>query len=177
MGILDLARENTRRVITRDDKYFKRMLYFFELRVPANGTQTPVPGSYLYPLVIPPTSLRMSEPFAVEKSFTLDGGLFVEENGILARELTVSGTTGFAPRVNKGQSDFDLILPGVYRWLPYDAPHSIHIDGQRLEPGATLALDASLHRAHFETAGTGGALVLALSEPPGPAPIEFYKPY
>ena len=111
MGILDLAIETSRREITRDDKYFKKMLYFFEIRVPEGATQSPVPGGYLHPLVMPPTGLQMSEPFAVEKSFTTDGGLFVEENGILAREITLSGTTGFRPRTNVGQSDFDLILP------------------------------------------------------------------
>jgi len=116
VGILEIAREAQRRDRTGDDKYVggrggKRFVYFFELRVPEGATEAPVPGGYLYPLVLPPTSLRMSEPFAVEKSFTLDGGLFVEENGILARELTISATTGFRPRKNKQQSDFDLILP------------------------------------------------------------------
>lgn len=111
MTLLDLALEDNRRTLTRDDKYFRRMLYFFELRVPEGGTQAPIPGAYIYPLVMPPKSLRMSEPFTVEQSYTTDGGLFVEENGIIARELTVSGNTGFRPRVNKGQSDFDLILP------------------------------------------------------------------
>jgi hypothetical protein len=73
--------------------------------------------------------------------------------------------------------DFDLILPGVYRWLPYESPHSIRIDGREVAAGGTLALDASLHRAAFDTAGASGALVLALREPPGPAPLAFYKPY
>jgi hypothetical protein len=73
--------------------------------------------------------------------------------------------------------DFDLILPGLYRWLPYEGPHSIRIDGQQLEPGATLALDATLHRANFDGPEMGGALVLAVREPPGPAPISFYKRY
>jgi hypothetical protein len=65
----------------------------------------------------------------------------------------------------------------VYRWLPYEEPHGIRIDGHELEPGGTLALDASLHRADFDAEGVGGALVLALREPPGPAPLAFYKRY
>lgn len=109
--VLNIATEALRRQQTGDDKYVKRLLYFFELRVPEGATEAPVPGGYLYPLVLPPTAYRMSEPFTLEKSFTVDGGIFVEESGILARELTISATTGFRPRRNKGQSDFDLILP------------------------------------------------------------------
>jgi hypothetical protein len=60
---------------------------------------------------------------------------------------------------------------------PYEEPHAIRIDGHELDPGETLALDASVHRADFDAAGIDGALVLALREPPGPAPLAFYKHY
>lgn len=110
MGLLDQVTETLRRSETGDDKYVKRLLYFFELRVPEGSTESDQ-TSYTYPLILPPTSIRISEPFAVEQAFTVDGGLYVEENGILARELTIEGNTGFRPRENKGQSDFDLILP------------------------------------------------------------------
>jgi len=73
--------------------------------------------------------------------------------------------------------EFDLLIPGVYRWLPFEGPHSVRIDGHELLPGGTLALDASLHSAHFDEPVPGGALVLALREPPGPSPLSFYKAY
>lgn len=73
--------------------------------------------------------------------------------------------------------EFDLLIPGVYRWLPFEGPHKVRIDGHELLPGATLALDTSPHRAQFDEPVPGGALVLALREPPGLAPLPFYKTY
>jgi len=106
-----LALERSRQALTQDDKFFRRMLFFFELRVPGNASVTPTPQSYRYPLVIPPTSYSLSEPFVVEQTQTLDGGLYVEERGIVAREVRITGNTGVAPRRNPGQSTFDIILP------------------------------------------------------------------
>lgn len=108
-GLLDNIREEIRARNAQDTKFLRSMLYFFELRVPphvAKGATAP----YIYPLVMAPTRYKLSEPFAVEKSFTLGGGLFVEENGIIARQLSISGTTGFKPKHNRGQSQFSSIL-------------------------------------------------------------------
>lgn len=98
MNVLELAKEQQRQQhAVGDDKYLRQFVYYFELRIPpqvAKGSTQ----SYIYPLIIPPESYRMSEPFAVEKTPTNYGGLWVEESGILWRELTLSGTTGWKPR-------------------------------------------------------------------------------
>lgn len=87
---------------------------------------------------------------------------------VAGRQL--AGTTGET-------QEFDLLIPGVYRWLPSQGPHRVRIDGHELQPGGTLTLDASQHRVEFDEPVPGGALVLALREPPGPAPLRFYKAY
>ena len=117
----------------------------------------------------------------------LDDGQFISESLAICRYFEViqpePALFGQSPE-EKARIDmwiyrveFDLVLPGVYRWLPYESPHTVRIDGQQIEPGATLVLDATVHRADFDTPGVSGALVLALREPPGPAPRAFYKVY
>jgi hypothetical protein len=72
---------------------------------------------------------------------------------------------------------FELIVPGRYRWLPLDAPRSVRIDETLLGAGDVVALAPGPHTAGFVEDATGGMLVLALEDPPGPAPLPFYKVY
>ncbi len=74
-------------------------------------------------------------------------------------------------------SPFELIVPGRYRWLPLDAPHEVEIDATLVAAGGIVALAPGPHTARFIDDATGGMLVLALDEPPGPAPLAFYKVY
>ncbi|MFI5215408.1 MAG: hypothetical protein ACHQ3O_02610, partial [Candidatus Limnocylindria bacterium] len=74
-------------------------------------------------------------------------------------------------------SGFELIVPGRYRWLPLDAPRSVRIDETLLGAGDVVALATGPHTAGFVEDATGGMLVLALEDPPGPAPLPFYKVY
>jgi hypothetical protein len=74
-------------------------------------------------------------------------------------------------------SDFELIVPGRYRWLPANAPRPVRIDQTILGAGDVLALAPGPHTAGFLEDATGGMLVLDLPEPPGPAPLPFYKVY
>ena len=74
-------------------------------------------------------------------------------------------------------SGFELIVPGRYRWLPLDAPRSVRIDQELLGAGDVVALAPGPHTAGFVEDATGGMLVLALEDPPGPAPLAFYKVY
>lgn len=71
-------------------------LYYFELLLPdsltKNGNQ-----SFLIPLVLAPDSMSIDEPFAMEPSMTQGGGVYVEEQGILVRNLRIRGTTGWSP--------------------------------------------------------------------------------
>lgn len=124
MGFLERIAEEQRQALTQDDKFWKSFVYFFELRVPehvAKGTT-----SFIYPLVIAPESYRMSEPFAVEKTPTNGSGLWVEENGIIHREITLSGTTGWRPRrfpkpVSEKDATFSPSEGRSYsRRVPYD---------------------------------------------------------
>jgi hypothetical protein len=74
-------------------------------------------------------------------------------------------------------SRFEIVVPGRYRWLPFSGPQAVRIDDQIVEAGATLALEPAEHRASFSENVPGGLLVLALNDPPGPAPLSFYKAY
>jgi hypothetical protein len=73
--------------------------------------------------------------------------------------------------------DFELIVPGPYRWLPEDGPHSIRIGDRILAPGDVVELDAGVHTARFAEDLAGGVLVLAVNDPPSTAPLAFYKSY
>jgi hypothetical protein len=96
ISALNFTSERLRQMFTADDKFFKKMLMFFELKVPAEvglfGT------SYLFPLIVPPQSYTLEEPFTLESTPTQGGGLYIEENGIVQRMIRISGTTGFKPR-------------------------------------------------------------------------------
>jgi hypothetical protein len=74
-------------------------------------------------------------------------------------------------------SGFELIVPGRYRWLPVNAPRPVRIDETLLGAGDVVALAPGPHTAGFLEDATGGMLVLDLPEPPGPAPLPFYKVY
>lgn len=97
MGLLSQIVEAERANAASDSKFWQSLLYYFELRVPAAVSQGN-PAPYLYPLVLPPEALRMSEPFTVTSTPSNGGGLFLEEQGIVSRQITISGTTGWAPR-------------------------------------------------------------------------------
>jgi hypothetical protein len=74
-------------------------------------------------------------------------------------------------------SDFELIVPGRYRWLPLRGPHAITLDAVTLGPGGVAELGAGPHTATFPDDVAGGILVLAVDDPPTPAPLAFYKLY
>lgn len=94
---IKLVQERTRQELTGDFNFFKKMTYFFELRVPEGATQNSL-NKFLIPLIIPPESYSMDEPFTVQATPTQGGGLYVEENGIVQRMIKLEGTTGFKPR-------------------------------------------------------------------------------
>lgn len=100
-SLFDIQRENNRQARADDKKFWKNFVYFFELVAPKAGVGADATSSYesnLFPLVLNPQSITLSEPFTVSTTPTLDGGLFVEENGVISRQLTITGQTGFKPR-------------------------------------------------------------------------------
>jgi len=76
-----------------------------------------------------------------------------------------------------GHSQFELIVPGRYRWLPFESPASIRIGDTLLAPGETAELSTGNHTAEFIEDVAGGILVLAVADPPTTAPLAFYKTY
>jgi len=117
MGLLELAFELNRQEAVDDSKYLQQSVYFFELRVPESVAKS-VNRNFIYPLIIAPESYRMSEPFAVSKSPTNFSGLWVEENGTLWRDLTISGTTGFKPR--RGAHGLNGVSGNATVAIPYE---------------------------------------------------------
>jgi hypothetical protein len=101
-------RERRRQAITGDDRFFRQFLYMFEL-VQGGWRQTAARSSF-FPLMLAPQQYSISEPFTVALTPTLGGGLFVEETGVLARTIRISGTTGFRPRKLQ-------VSPGVHAHL------------------------------------------------------------
>lgn len=89
-----------------------------------------------------------------------------------------SGAVFVAGRALAGRSDertsVELLVPGRYRWLPQSSAAALRVDGQNVDAGATLELDRGPHAIEF-TQPTRGLLVLALADPPGPAPESFYR--
>ena len=76
-----------------------------------------------------------------------------------------------------GQTDFELIVPGRYRWLPFDGPQPIQIGARTLAAGEIAEFGVGAHTARFGEDVPGGMLVLALNDPPAKAPLAFYKSY
>ncbi len=72
---------------------------------------------------------------------------------------------------------FEVVAAGAYQWIPDTGSQEISIDGRRLGSGEVVSLQAGDHQANFNRDASGGILVLALSDPPGPAPRMFYKSY
>jgi hypothetical protein len=95
---LATLREYQRQKATGDNKYYRHMLMFFELKIPGKLLSGSANSTYLFPLKVSPDSYTLAEPFTLEKTPTQGGGLYVEENGIVGRTIRISGVTGFAPR-------------------------------------------------------------------------------
>ncbi|MBW2402182.1 MAG: hypothetical protein JRG80_23520, partial [Deltaproteobacteria bacterium] len=76
-----------------------------------------------------------------------------------------------------GRSEFELIVPGRYRWLPFETPSAIRIGDRLLAPGETAELATGNHTAEFVEDVSRGMLVLAVGDPPTTAPLAFYKTY
>jgi hypothetical protein len=71
---------------------------------------------------------------------------------------------------------FELVVAGRYRWLPFQEPNLLRIDDETVQPGAVVELSAGPHQATFHRK-SAGLLVLAVDDPPGRAPLAFYKSY
>jgi hypothetical protein len=148
MGLLDQTAELARATAARDTKFYRQLLYYFELRVPPAVRAGP-DNPFLFPLVVPPESYRLSEPFTVDRAHTLGGGLFVEEQGIVAREITLSGNTGWAPRrFPPGTSNLNAIATPRHRSYTRNVAHGTGSSGQDI----LLALSGQRHLQFLQDA-------------------------
>lgn len=96
-----------------DGKFYGSYLYFFELRVPGQLVNVSRPSlSLIYPLALNPENYSIDDPFTVQATPGTNGGLVVEENGIIQRTIRLSGTTGFAPRALDASAKFADLKPG-----------------------------------------------------------------
>lgn len=98
MGFYQAIKEAARQQLEQDDLFLTRELFFFDLRIPQAVAVVPTMTRFFFPLILPPQSYSLEEPFAVELTRTQLGGLYVEENGIIDRRIRLRGTTGFRPR-------------------------------------------------------------------------------
>jgi len=65
-----------------------------KLRSDLDGSEL---STLIYPFLVPPSTIDLGEPSASEVVPTQDGGIYVESQGQLLKDLTVEGTTGFRP--------------------------------------------------------------------------------
>ncbi len=111
---LDGFNEILRQETLGDVDFYSLQTYYFELTVPSTQVLTKK-RNFLFPLVINPQRIVLDEPFAIEKTPTLEGGLWLEENGIVSRTLKIKGTTGFLPKPYKADN-FSAIYPPDSGW-------------------------------------------------------------
>lgn len=109
-SLLNVLQESARETATGDVNFLQKSVYFFELRLPQNAVAT-ANNTFFFPLVLNPTQITLGEPFTLEPTFTMGGGIYVEENGILARSLRIRGNTGWKPREMKGDTYQVLSTP------------------------------------------------------------------
>ncbi len=95
---IEFISEEIRKKATGDVRFTNLYTYFFELEVPAESVPELPSNKFLYPLVVGPEAYSISEPFTLNKEVGQGGSLYVEENGIVARTISLSGTTGWKPR-------------------------------------------------------------------------------
>jgi hypothetical protein len=140
-NIQKAVEERKRQELIWDDRFYKSLTYFFELIIPSPQSTT-AGQSFLFPILMP-QGYTMSEPFAMEATNTLGGGLHTEENGIIQRVIRINGTTGFKPRPVKGN------YAGVLNQM---APESKSFDRMLSADPATNKLSGQRHIQYLQDA-------------------------
>lgn len=136
VSTLAYVKEKARQSLNLDDLFYKKMFYFFELRIPAEVGYLG-DTDFLFPLIIPPENYTMEEPFTVEATPTQGGGLYVEENGIVQRMIRLRGHTGFKPRTWN--------LPSSFGPVPATLPPEKKSHSRELNELAIGALSGQRH--------------------------------
>jgi len=96
--------EYYRQQTTKDDLWHKKKPYVFSLvTLPGKGPAGPT-GTAYFPLPLNPDNLEINYPFAGQVTLCQDGGVVVEENGILTGTIRISATTGWHMRKTQDTS-------------------------------------------------------------------------
>jgi hypothetical protein len=103
LGIGGVIRERLRQERAFDQDFLTAPTYYFELRVPPE-TNTAGATSFVFPLVLAPDQISVTEPFTLSETETQGAGLYIERNGIIRRTIRLRGTTGFKPRPYRGDT-------------------------------------------------------------------------
>ncbi len=113
-GLIAQFEEERRQVLTGDADYAKRMPPIFELRVPPRAV---VGGntSFMFPLPMPPQTLDLTYPFALDITPSLGAGVVVEQSGILMVEIRLAGTMGQKTKAFRGSNFGKIGLPNARR--------------------------------------------------------------
>ncbi len=108
MTIFDVEKERERQETNDDAKFYGYSLFFFQLRVPGKALGLPDTKiqKLVFPLAVAPESYSLEEPFTVSVTPGTNGGLIVEENGIIQRRIRLNGTTGARPRPLNASAGF-----------------------------------------------------------------------
>ena len=76
------------------------------------GDQVANVSSYFFNLH--PNSMGVSEPFATQIVPTQGSGVYMESQGVVLRSLSISGTTGYRPSIQKVRNaDRDRVIPHI----------------------------------------------------------------
>lgn len=131
----ELSLEERNRQSRTGDKYFYRadLPYLFELRIKNQ--------SGFFPLILKPEALDIKTQFTVAPTATLDGGLYVEENGAVMRTLSIRGTTGWTPTYSPAKAD--------YAFNPAVKPAYGTVAGRRFTP-SSIVYERMSGQQHFQ---------------------------
>lgn len=102
VSILDLVKESARQMRTGDEYWNKQLPWVFRLvcGIPGKGSTGP-DGLAVFPLPVTPEQYEYSLPFAKEVTPQQEGGVVVEEAGIVVGQINIRATTGFRLRRQK----------------------------------------------------------------------------
>jgi hypothetical protein len=99
MSVYERERVKLAREAAEDTHFYTKHVYVFELVVPkALSGPTRHADRRYFPLILAPQSISMSDPFTTNVTPTLGGGVYVEESGVLTRNLQIAGDLGWVPK-------------------------------------------------------------------------------
>lgn len=118
VSIIDVLREKERQNLTGDRQYYQSPKWAFRVvsPIPNRGPVGPS-GDAIFPLPINPDRFDYELPFAGEVTPQQEGGVVIENAGIVIGTINMSGTTGFKLRRQStsfrtsGQGEFTGLLP------------------------------------------------------------------